>query len=125
RGSSAKITDIIALIEGIAFQTNILALNAAVEAARAGEQGISQVHQAVNQMDDVTQQNAALVEQVSAASRSLMEQAASLNQLVNTFILASDSGSVGAARNPAPVRSVSLRSQPVVAAAGNDNWQRF
>lgn len=39
RNSSAKITDIIALIEGIAFQTNILALNAAVEAARAGEQG--------------------------------------------------------------------------------------
>nr|UKE84625.1 methyl-accepting chemotaxis protein [Pectobacterium sp. PL152] len=39
RTSSGKITDIIALIEGIAFQTNILALNAAVEAARAGEQG--------------------------------------------------------------------------------------
>ncbi|MBN7124427.1 methyl-accepting chemotaxis protein [Erwinia billingiae] len=39
RNSSAKITDIISLIEGIAFQTNILALNAAVEAARAGEQG--------------------------------------------------------------------------------------
>ncbi|MHC3492058.1 methyl-accepting chemotaxis protein [Pectobacterium brasiliense] len=39
RASSGKITDIIALIEGIAFQTNILALNAAVEAARAGEQG--------------------------------------------------------------------------------------
>lgn len=39
RGSSSKITDIIALIEGISFQTNILALNAAVEAARAGEQG--------------------------------------------------------------------------------------
>ncbi len=39
RSSSAKINDIIALIEGVAFQTNILALNAAVEAARAGEQG--------------------------------------------------------------------------------------
>ncbi|MCW1834845.1 methyl-accepting chemotaxis protein, partial [Pantoea ananatis] len=90
-------------------------------------QGISQVHQAVNQMDDVTQQNAALVEQASAASRSLMEQAASLNQLVNTFILASDSGSVGAARNPAlvSVQSLSLGSGPVVAAAGDDNWQRF
>lgn len=163
RSSSAKITDIISLIEGIAFQTNILALNAAVEAARAGEQGrgfavvagevrnlaqrssasakeikeliessmehvetgvnqaegvgknisrmndavhqvtslideiavaaqeqsqgISQIYQAVNQMDDVTQQNAALVQESSAASRSLMEQAASLNHLVSAFIV--------------------------------------
>jgi len=161
KSSSAKITDIISLIEGIAFQTNILALNAAVEAARAGEQGrgfavvagevrnlaqrssasakeikdliessmeyvetgvdqaegvgkniirmneavhqvtslideiavaaqeqsqgISQIHQAVNQMDDVTQQNSALVQESSAASRSLMEQAASLNHLVSAF----------------------------------------
>ena len=95
----------------------------------AGEQsqGISQVHEAVNQMDDVTQQNAALVEQASAASRSLMEQAASLNQLVNTFILASGSESSRDACNPAlvPVQSVSLRSGPAVAVAGNDNWQRF
>lgn len=165
KGSSAKITDIISVIEGIAFQTNILALNAAVEAARAGEQGrgfavvagevrnlaqrssssareikiliessmhfvetgaqqaedvgnnmgilkeaigqvtdlvneiaaaaheqmlgIGQVHQAVNQMDDVTQQNAALVEQASAASNSLMEQATVLNQLVAAFVVGS------------------------------------
>ncbi|MHA7598084.1 methyl-accepting chemotaxis protein (plasmid) [Pantoea sp. XAF26B01_ASV70] len=165
RGSSAKITDIISVIEGIAFQTNILALNAAVEAARAGEQGrgfavvagevrnlaqrssssareikaliessmhfveagaqqaeevgnnmwslkdaigqvtdlvneiaaaaheqmlgIGQVHQAVNQMDDVTQQNAALVEEASAASNSLMEQASVLNQLVAAFVVGS------------------------------------
>ncbi|WP_410016276.1 methyl-accepting chemotaxis protein [Sodalis sp. C49] len=167
RSSSAKITDIISLIEGIAFQTNILALNAAVEAARAGEQGrgfavvagevrslaqrssssareikvliessmsfvekgagqaeevgqnmagmkdaisqvadlvneiaaaakeqmlgIGQVHQAVNQMDDVTQQNAALVQEASAASHSLMEQATVLNQLVATFVIESPS----------------------------------
>ncbi len=165
RESSAKITDIISLIEGIAFQTNILALNAAVEAARAGEQGrgfavvagevrslaqrssssareikeliessmsyvkagaeqaegvssnmvkmndafrqvtdlvdeisvaaqeqsqgISQVHIAVNQMDDVTQQNAALVEEASSASRSLMDQADVLNRLVATFVISS------------------------------------
>lgn len=163
RSSSSKITDIISLIEGIAFQTNILALNAAVEAARAGEQGrgfavvagevrnlaqrsstsareikelieeslslieagalqaeevgdnmtrmneailqvthlssevatatteqtlgIDQVHQAVSQMDDVTQQNAALVEQASAASQSLMEQATTLRKLVSGFML--------------------------------------
>jgi len=76
----------------------------------AGEQSqdISQMHQTVNQMDDVTQQNVALVEQAFAASRLLMEQAASLIQLVNTFILTSASGSGGAALNP--VRSVSLRS---------------
>ena len=169
RGSSAKITDIISVIEGIAFQTNILALNAAVEAARAGEQGrgfavvagevrnlaqrssssareikaliessihfvetgaqqaeevgnnmgslkdaigqvtdlvneiaaasheqmlgIGQVHQAVNQMDDVTQQNAALVEEASAASNSLMEQATVLNQLVAAFVVGSSPAS--------------------------------
>ncbi|HEY3596737.1 MAG TPA: methyl-accepting chemotaxis protein, partial [Paraburkholderia sp.] len=150
--SSRQIADIIGVIEGIAFQTNILALNAAVEAARAGEQGrgfavvagevrslaqrsataakeikqligasvervnngstlveqagatmseilqavrrvtdimgeiaaaseeqssgISQVGRAVSQMDEVTQQNAALVEQATAAAASLQDQAA-------------------------------------------------
>lgn len=200
RGSSVKITDIIALIEGIAFQTNILALNAAVEAARAGEQGrgfavvagevrnlaqrssssareikeliessmgfveagsaqaegvgenmsrmndavrqvtdlvdeisvaaseqsqgIGQVHQAVNQMDDVTQQNAALVEEASSASRSLMEQAAALNQLVNTFTLSASPAAARLSERPLPVTAV-LRPVPAVAAAGNDNWQSF
>ncbi|HGC6389055.1 TPA: methyl-accepting chemotaxis protein [Cronobacter dublinensis] len=201
RESSAKITDIIALIEGIAFQTNILALNAAVEAARAGEQGrgfavvagevrtlaqrssssareikeliensmqfveagstqaegvgqnigkmtdavrqvtdivdeisvaaqeqaqgINQVHLAVNQMDDVTQQNAALVQQASAASQSLMEQAASLNQLVGAFTIAADSKST--ARNTAaPVTPIkTLRPVPAAAAVSENDWQSF
>ncbi|MBB5015538.1 methyl-accepting chemotaxis protein [Rehaibacterium terrae] len=161
--ASKKIVDIIGVIDGIAFQTNILALNAAVEAARAGEQGrgfavvasevrslaqrsaeaakeikgligdsvnkvadgtllvdqagktmaeivtsvkrvtdimaeiaaasdeqaagIEQVNQTVTHMDEVTQQNAALVEEATAAARSLEEQAANLARAVSAFRL--------------------------------------
>ncbi|QYG08770.1 methyl-accepting chemotaxis protein [Janthinobacterium sp. PAMC25594] len=159
--SSRKIVDIIGVIDGIAFQTNILALNAAVEAARAGEQGrgfavvatevrnlaqrsagaakeikalindsvaqvesgarlvdeaghtmreivdsvhkvssivgqisaasdeqragIEQVNQAIGEMDQVTQQNAALVEEAAAAAESMQEQAARLADAVSVF----------------------------------------
>jgi len=164
RDSSRKIVDIIGVIDGIAFQTNILALNAAVEAARAGEQGrgfavvatevrslaqrsasaakeiksligdsvdkvdngsalvnqagntmdeivksvrqvadlmgeiagasneqsigIGHVHDAVGQMEQATQQNAALVEQAAAASTRMHEQAEHLTHAVSVFKLA-------------------------------------
>jgi methyl-accepting chemotaxis protein len=161
KASSRKIVEIIGVIDGISFQTNILALNAAVEAARAGEQGrgfavvasevrtlaqrsaaaakeiktliadsvsiidggsasvneagssmghivasvqqvndiierisvasteqaegIADVNHAVGQMDDMTQQNAALVEQAAAAAESLHEQTVNLSQAISIF----------------------------------------
>ena len=172
--ASKKIADIIGVIDGIAFQTNILALNAAVEAARAGEQGrgfavvagevrslaqrsaqaareiktlistsvdrvedgarqvetagstmreivtavervahimaeiqsatseqnasITEIGQAVNQLDQMTQQNAALVEQSAAAAASLKDQSVRLSEVVGEFRLAEHH--TGAARLP-------------------------
>ncbi|MEG0053104.1 MAG: methyl-accepting chemotaxis protein [Comamonas sp.] len=183
--SSRKIVDIIAVIDAIAFQTNILALNAAVEAARAGEQGrgfavvagevrtlaqrsataakeikqliddsvdkvaagsqqvaqagktmeeivgsvrrvtdimaeisaasheqtsgIEQINTAVSQMDQVTQQNAALVEESAAAAASLQNQAATLADIVSVFQLGAGS------TRPAPASAAVVPRQPALA----------
>jgi aerotaxis receptor len=216
KDSSRKIADIIGVIDGIAFQTNILALNAAVEAARAGEQGrgfavvasevralaqrsagaakeiksliedsveqvevgrklvdeageamddivtsvqlvadiikgtaeasqeqsagIDQVNQAVGQMDVITQQNAALVEEAAAAAASLQDQASRLAEVVSVFTLG---GAVSHSVPPAsPVRQMATATLPqpkhaparvmanpkklAVAGGGNsEEWEEF
>ncbi|MBZ8142689.1 methyl-accepting chemotaxis protein [Rubrivivax gelatinosus] len=220
--SSKRIAEIIGVIDGIAFQTNILALNAAVEAARAGEQGrgfavvasevrnlasrsaeaakeiksligasvekveigtrqvdeagesmthivsqvqrvsqligeitnatveqssgISQVGDAVGQLDQVTQQNAALVEESAAAAESLRLQAARLTELVGVFKTDAGAPPTATATSAAARPVAPARSQPTVppaaarrkaapvsgtpaerapAPAGADDWTSF
>jgi methyl-accepting chemotaxis protein len=200
--SSRKIADIIGVIDGIAFQTNILALNAAVEAARAGEQGrgfavvaaevrtlaqrsaqaareikgligesvdkvetgsrlvadagqtmgeivqqvkrvsdligeitsstleqsngIGQVNQAVTQLDQMTQQNAALVEESAAAAQSLRDQADTLAQAVSVFKLSQGQtrAVIASAQATAKVTAHVAPTQRPAARAGASKPQR-
>lgn len=91
-------------------------------AAASDEQsrGIVQVSRAISEMDKVTQQNASLVEEASAAAASLEEQAARLTEAVGTFRLTGTS----AIKRP-PVTTTPDHSRPQTATASGDNWETF
>lgn len=197
--SAQQIADIISVMDGIAFQTNILALNAAVEAARAGEQGrgfavvaaevrslaqrsansakdiktlisasvqrihtgnqqveqsgttmqqivqsirkveqlmrdianasveqtagLDEISRAVTQMDEMTQQNAALVEEAAAAAESLLQQSSQLDTQVGRFTLREDQAQTHAL--PQRVVPKATRSTPRVLRDQQDTWQSY
>ena len=98
-------------------------------AAATNEQskGIEQVHLAIGQMDEVTQQNASLVEEASSASKSLQEQAETLSSLVSTFTLNENIGYVGKAVSTPIARTQQLQTKPALTAgeARNTDWESF
>ncbi|MCG5050136.1 methyl-accepting chemotaxis protein [Pectobacterium brasiliense] len=98
------------------------------EIASASEEqskGIAQVGQAVAEMDSVTQQNAALVEQASSAALSLEEQAALLNQTVSLFQLSDAQSKLQVAAKPVQKTQVIAPRAGKALPASNDNWEKF
>jgi methyl-accepting chemotaxis protein len=93
---------------------------ASVEQSR----GIEQVNQAVTQMDEVAQQNAALVEEAAAASRSLEDQGRTLNDAVSIFRVEHSNASAAAGVRQTPITTAKRPSTPLVR-AGKEGWETF
>ncbi|MCQ8228175.1 methyl-accepting chemotaxis protein [Pantoea trifolii] len=111
------------IVEAVRRVTDIMAEIAA--ASDEQSRGIQQVSLAVTEMDNVTQQNASLVEEASSAAASLEDQAGRLTQAVAVFRL-NDApvAQVAKAAQPA-LRTPNLAPRPALATSGNDNWETF
>ncbi|MEI2264163.1 methyl-accepting chemotaxis protein [Erwinia sp. CGal63] len=112
--NSEKVTD---SINQVATIVNEIATSATEQS-----RGIEQVHQAIGQMDEVTQQNAALVEEASSASRSLQDQAENLSRLVSTFKL---SAGYNVASKAEKVKQPAARASQRATALADESWESF
>jgi len=112
--NSEKVTD---SINQVATIVNEIATSATEQS-----RGIEQVHQAIGQMDEVTQQNAALVEEASSASRSLQDQAENLSRLVSTFKL---SAGYNVASKAEKVKQPAARAPQRATALADESWESF
>ena len=111
------------IVEAVRRVTDIMAEIAA--ASDEQSRGIQQVSLAVTEMDNVTQQNASLVEEASSAAASLEDQAGRLTQAVAAFRL-NDSAPLRTSAAPQTVSKASaLAPRPALATSGNDNWETF
>ncbi|KAA5976458.1 MULTISPECIES: methyl-accepting chemotaxis protein [unclassified Pantoea] len=111
------------IVEAVRRVTDIMSEIAA--ASDEQSRGIQQVSQAVTEMDNVTQQNASLVEEATAAAASLEDQAGKLTQAVAAFRLqASPAATAMASRPAAPVKTVAVAPRPALAGS-NENWETF
>ncbi len=97
-------------------------VNEIASSATEQSRGIEQVHLAIGQMDEVTQQNAALVEEASSASHSLQNQAENLSRLVSTFKLTS---AIYTDTQPEKIKPAAKRALSRTAPTGQENWETF
>lgn len=110
------------IVEAVRRVTDIMAEIAA--ASDEQSRGIQQVSQAVTEMDNVTQQNASLVEEASAAAASLEDQAGKLTRAVAAFRLTDTPALQALAARPAAVKTLRPAARPALA-SGDDNWETF
>ncbi|WP_343551365.1 methyl-accepting chemotaxis protein [Pantoea sp.] len=111
------------IVEAVRRVTDIMAEIAA--ASDEQSRGIQQVSLAVTEMDNVTQQNASLVEEASSAAASLEDQAGRLTQAVAVFRLNDSPAAQLVKSAPSALRAPTLTPRPALASAGNDNWETF
>ncbi|WP_312477901.1 methyl-accepting chemotaxis protein [Kosakonia cowanii] len=100
-------------------------VNEIAAATTEQSKGIEQVHLAIGQMDEVTQQNASLVEEASSASKSLQEQAESLLRLVSTFMLNENTEYVGRTASTQIGRTLQTKAASGSSAATHTDWESF